>query len=113
MVMFYLPEKTKKRRQRDKGLFESLDPDACQICGAHGADKRSLFVDCLLELSEAIPEALDIREVGIDSHKSGYYLRICKSCRASFIRHMQAWRSERVTLRTCVLDHDGCEIEEE
>jgi hypothetical protein len=105
-------EESRKRREADAKRFVEMDFDSCQLCGAHGADKRTIFIDCLYVVSEAVPEAIDIHNLAHDFHKSGYLLRVCKKCRGSFLQHLGQWRNECVERRSLNKDHDGCEIEE-
>lgn len=103
-----LIERTQQRRNRDKERYEQHDSDLCMLCGAYGADKRSLFISCFYEVSEVVPEAIDLFEVeGME--KRGYYLRICKTCRRHLLQHLQEWRKERVARREIPKDHDGYE----
>lgn len=92
------------RRATDAERFHALDPDLCQLCHAHGEDKRSLRLSCLYAVHEVVPEAIDMH--GIDESRD-YYLRICKSCRGRFLTMLQEWRAERVALRDEPKDHDG------
>lgn len=96
----------KERRTRDTERFAQLDKDECQLCGAHGADKRSLFISCFYAVQEVIPEVIDLADVD-NLNDRGYYLRICKSCRARLLAHLRQWRQECVSLRELPKDHDG------
>ena len=99
------------RRARDAKRFEQLDGDTCQLCDARGADKRSLFLSCFYAIQEVLPEAIDMR--WIDGYEErGYFLRICKSCRARLLGHLRQWREECVALRELPKDHDGYADEE-
>jgi len=101
-------EKTRIRRERDARRFAALDSDLCMLCGAYGADKRSLFVECGYAVEEAVPEAIDLFAVENEALRNrGYYLLLCKSCRGALLQHMQEWRNERVALRGAPKDHDG------
>ncbi len=104
---------TKEQRRRDAETFKALDGDACMLCGAYGADKRSLFIDCLYAVNEVVPEALDVWDFDLERHKMGYYLRICKVCRGDLLGHLRDWRAERVRMRDIPKDHDGYLIEDE
>jgi hypothetical protein len=95
-----------QRRERDAQRWAELDDDECQLCGAHGADKRSLFLDCRYSVHEVVPEAIDLGGVPAFQER-GYYLRLCKSCRARFLGHLREWRDECVALRGRPMDHDG------
>jgi len=98
-----------KRREIDKMRFEELDGDLCMLCGAYGADKRNFRLNVFYDVSEVIPEALDMFLVD----QSGWYLRICKTCRGELLRHLEAWRNERVAMRDVSKDHDGYPEEDE
>lgn len=101
-------KETKQRRAVDKERFENINKDLCQICWAFGADKRSLFIDCWYVLSEAVEEIIDIHDCGLDSHKEGWYLRVCKTCRAQFIGMLRQWAVEGRERRALSKNHDGC-----
>lgn len=95
-----------ERKAEDAVKFHALDEDACMLCDAYGADKRSLFIDCFYAVDEVVPEALNIHDVGLERGR-GYYLRICKSCRARLLGKLQEWRDECVARRGLAKDHDG------
>lgn len=95
---------TRKRREADKETFENLDGDLCMLCHAYGSDKRSLTIDCFYDISEAIPEALDMHEV---EHLRGWYLRICKHCRGELLGILTEWREKMIARRVVPKDHDG------
>ena len=99
------------RRLRDKERFEKLDSDLCQCCHAYGEDKRSLFIDCLYSIHEVIPEAIDVQLLENMRHTSGYYLRICKSCRARFLEMLHNWFLRGKQLREIEKTHDGYPLE--
>lgn len=94
----------------DRGRYENHDGDLCMLCGAHGSDKRNLFVSCLYAIHEVVPEAIDLRAAGTE--RVGYYLRICKSCRGRFLEGLGRWRAECIALRGTPMDHDGCPEDE-
>lgn len=100
---------TNDRRASDARRFNDHDRDLCMLCGAYGADKRSLLIYCGYVVAEAVPEAIDIHDVEAvhARHKDGYFLRICKSCRAALLGHLEQWRNERAALRDRPKDHDG------
>ena len=81
--------------------------DTCMLCHAHGEDKRTLVISCFYDLTEVAEEFVPVDEV-----ESGYYLRICKSCRAALLHLLRDWCNERANRRGLVLDHDGYEKEE-
>lgn len=91
---------------QDAAAFAAHDEYLCMLCHAEGQDKRSLFIDCLYNVKEVVPEALAIRKAGL-VRGQGYYLRLCKSCRGSLLDMMQGWANERRTLRSVPKDHDG------
>ena len=99
-------KETEERRARDAERFAQLDGDECQLCGAHGDDKRSLFISCFYAVQEAVPEAIDLAAVN-NLKDRGYYLRICKSCRGRLLGHLRQWRQECIALRELPKDHDG------
>ena len=88
-----------QEREEDKRKFEEADEDLCMICFAYGQDKRTLIVNCFYAVDEVVPEMLDL--------ENGYWARICKSCRGSFLGKMSEWREERVALRETPKNHDG------
>jgi hypothetical protein len=100
-------QKTTARRDADRKRFESLKKDLCQLCHAHGPDKRSLFIECFYVIQEAIPEAIDLHLCGDHLKDKGYYLRICKSCRAVLLMRLRQWRNDRVALREQAKSSDG------
>ena len=77
------------------------------LCGAHGPDKRSLFISCFYSIEEVLPEAISMHDVPDAPDPRAYYLRICKACRASFLSKLAEWRSERSELREVEKDSDG------
>lgn len=104
-----------ERRLRDAERCQQLDGDLCQLCEAHGPDKRSLFIDCFYAFHEVVPEAIDlllVEKQNDSKHASGYYLRICKSCRGRLLDMLRDWRDDCVSLRGVLKDHDG-NIEDE
>ncbi len=103
-------DEIKQKRADDARRYDSLDMDHCQLCHAHGEDKRSLFVSCFYRISECLPEAIDLGDVEKfkDSKvPAGYYLRICKACRGRFLGHLKEWRKECLANRSEHKDHDG------
>lgn len=101
-------ENAKRRRMQDGIAFTKLDEDLCQLCHAHGPDKRSLFVGCFYDVKEVVPEFIELRETPIaDRHQNEFYLRICKSCRASFLQFLHKWAQMRIARRGRNMDHDG------
>jgi len=104
-------EQTRKRNEDDAQRFEALDLDQCMLCHARGADKRSLIIDCGYDISEVIPDAIKLHLVeGLEGR--GWYLRICKSCRAALLELLGTWWNGRVRLRGVPKDHDGHVLDE-
>jgi len=64
-------EASNRRQEVDAQRFKDADMDLCMCCHAHGADKRSLWVDCLYAVHEVIPEAIDLGKVE-PSNKNPY-----------------------------------------
>jgi hypothetical protein len=95
------------RRAGDAEKYEAHDEDLCMLCGAYGADKRSLRITCLYAIHEVVPEALELTDVPGPDRWHGYYLRICKSCRGRLLDHLGAWRNECVSMREVPKNHDG------
>ena len=96
-----------ERRKADAKRFRESDDNLCMLCHAYGEDKRSLFISCFYAVEEAVPEAIDLFDCGKHLSDRGYYLRICKSCRARFLGMLREWRNECVSLRDLPKDHDG------
>lgn len=96
------------KRERDARRWLELDSDECMLCGAYGADKRSLFLDCGYAVSEVLPEILDIRALDPPLERGkAYYLLICKSCRGRLLGKIEEWGDECRRLRGEPKDHDG------
>lgn len=85
--------------------FKDIDEAVCMICDATGDDKRTLVVRCFYAVDELVPEMIATEE--------GYFARICKSCRGSFLGKMGEWRAERIALRGIPKNHDGYVLEED
>lgn len=105
-------DRIQKRREADAERFRKMDGDECMLCHAHGPDMRNLVMDCFYDISEAIPQAIDIHNLDIQNHKSGWYLRICKTCRGEFLGHIESWSRERIKLRG-MTDSDGELLEQD
>ena len=88
---------------RDSARWLALDEQTCQMCDAHGPDKRSLTLSCLYDLHEVLPESI-LRQ---DVSRNFYYLRICKSCRGRLIGHLAEWRVECMANRGVTKGPDG------
>lgn len=99
--------RTRERRERDAKRYAELDRDLCMLCGAYGADKRSLFISCFYDISEAIPEAIDLFLCGDKVKDRGWYLRVCKSCRGELLGMLREWANHRRSLQSLPKDHDG------
>lgn len=95
------------KREADAKRFHGADKALCMICWAYGNDKRSLVLSCFYAVHEAVPEAIDLSGCGEQHKDRGYYLRICKSCRAGLLDHLRRWADERRALRDVPKDHDG------
>lgn len=95
-----------RRRAEGAERFQALDRDECMLCDAFGADKRSLFIDCGYAVYEVVPEVLDVHDLELERGR-GYYLLICKSCRARLLGALQGWANECRSLRGDPKDHDG------
>ena len=96
------------KRKTDAERFKTLDQDECQLCYAHGADKRNLVIYCFYNVQEVIPEAIDLFDVPVETlSKRGYYLRICKACRGRLLAKLEEWRNECISLILVPKNHDG------
>ena len=104
-------KRTNARRARDKERFTLLDREECMLCGAYGADKRSLYIDHGYAMHESVPEVIDLHNV--DNQPNMYYLLTCKMCRAALLQHLAQWRSERLALRDEAKNHDGYLLEDD
>lgn len=93
------------RHEADAKRWDEIDRNLCMLCGAYGMDKRSLFVDCLYAVYEVVPEVIDLHKISVP--QGGFYLLICKNCRADFLTMMGEWRDRRVARRGTPMDHDG------
>lgn len=101
------------KRKADAERFKTLDEDECQLCYARGADKRSLTINCLYDIQEVLPEAIDLANVMVENlAKCGYYLRICKACRGRLLAKLEEWREECITFIPQPKNHDGELLEE-
>jgi len=96
----------RKRREVDKKRFEEHDDNLCMLCDAYGKDKHSLFISCFYEVSEVVPEAINL--FGVEKFKNrGYFLRICKNCRGELLNKLGEWRNEMIARREVPKDRDG------
>jgi hypothetical protein len=100
------------RRKANAETWRTHDGDTCMLCGACGADKRTLFVSCLYAIQEAVPEALDLWAVD-GLRDRGYGIRICKACRGRFLQLLRKWRDTCVAQRGLPMDHDGNLIDDD
>lgn len=104
-------ERVRRRNEVDAQRFADLDLDSCMACHAHGEDKRSLIISCGYDVSEVIPDVISLHLVeGLEGR--GWYLRICKSCRASLLAFLGTWWVARTATRGVPKDHDGGWLEE-
>lgn len=102
------------KRKADAERLETLDQNECQLCYAHGADKRSLVISCFYDVKEVLPEAIDLSDVTVETlSKRGYYLRICKACRGRLLAKLEEWRNECIAFIPSPKNHDGELLEEE
>jgi hypothetical protein len=61
--------------------------EMCQRCKREGSDRRTLWMACFYEMLElGLP--FELREQGAHTF---YTLRVCKDCRADWMRAIQAW----------------------
>lgn len=103
---------TDRRRDADAKRHEELDWDLCQLCGAYGADKRTLVLRYFYAIYEVLPEAIDLHAVE-GREEDGYLLRTCKVCRGEFLGMLAEWRAQRIATRGTPKDHDGYPSEDE
>jgi len=97
-----------KSRREDAAKYAALDGDRCQICGAQGADKRSLRIGYFYDMKEIAPEFLSLWYVeSSEQLQRMFYLQTCKSCRAEILNAMRETINKRRALRGQELDHDG------
>jgi len=108
-------EESKEQEKLDKERWESMDKDLCMLCGAYGADKRSLFIQYFYAIHELVPEAIWLKGClpEEDARQHMYYLLTCKSCRGSLLAHLEDWRNDRIALREQPKDHDGYLLSED
>ena len=101
-------KESERSRREDAKAYANLDQDLCQICGAYGNDKRSLYMGCFYDLKEVAPEFLSLWYASRSERtRSLFYLRICKSCRAEILEAVGKAIEARRALRSQRLDHDG------
>ena len=99
-------KKIKDKQAKSLKIWQKHDQDICMLCGAHGGDKRSLWIQCMYAVDEVVPEALDMSGVP-DFRDRGYYLLICKSCRAELLLYLERWRNHMISRKGMLMDHDG------
>ena len=92
-----------ERLDRDEKTYKNLDRELCMLCGASGPDKRSFRLSCLYDVKEVIPEALELR----DEARLGFYLLLCKSCRALLLEGLQDAADQCRTNRGKPMNQDG------
>jgi len=95
------------RRKADAERFANLNHDLCMICGAYGPDKRRWIMDCFYAVEEVIPEAIDLYECEGELKGQGYYLRLCKTCRGTFLDALEKAANLRRTYRGISKGPDG------
>jgi hypothetical protein len=76
-----------------------MDDNTCQLCYAHGLDKRTVVMSCFYNLTEAVPEFSEIGGV--------YHLRVCKTCRSELLIRLQDWGVEAKKKRGFPKGSDG------
>lgn len=91
-----------------KKRYEALDWDECQMCGAHGNDKRSFIMRCFYNMVEVVPEMISLRTVDDDVMQADqWFLRICKRCRGELLDKLREWAQVCRERRGDPMDHDG------
>lgn len=92
-----------------KKRWDSMDNDLCQACHAYGSDKRNLILTCFYEITESVPEFIDLHNVYDEGNplRDFYYMRICKRCRSKFLEKLKEWFRECEKWRNTPKDHDG------
>lgn len=101
-----------QRNLEDAQAFKDHDQDLCMLCHAYGADKRSLFVSCLYDVREVVPEFLNLSKVEDETLRDrGFYLRICKVCRSRLLAALSSWANESREIRDVAKDHDGYRLD--
>ena len=85
-----LIQETKARRKRDAERWNKMDESICQVCGRKGNDRRTLLINCGYVLSEVSDQFVDLYYVREDL-KSFFGVRICKGCRAMFMKKLGEW----------------------
>lgn len=106
----YRAYKLDAERQADAAALKVLSYDKCQLCEAEGPDMRSLYVDMFYNIKEVLPESHEVFHAGLEQHKVGYYLRICKNCRGELLDMLALWRKAMVARREIVKDEDGGDL---
>lgn len=95
------------QREADAMRFERVEQNVCMVCRTEGPDKRNLIVSCLYDVREVAPEFIDLDGIKGELKGHGFYLRICKTCRAAFLSAVGAWFRARASLRGVHLGPDG------
>lgn len=112
---------TQERRERDAARFASLDPNKCMMCWTEGPDMRSTAIDNGYAIHEVVPEVIDLyavqqrefdRPAGFPDFRAGrpgggYYLLICKTCRALMLSLLADWRDLTMARRPLPKGPDG------
>jgi hypothetical protein len=91
----------------DTQRWAELDQDRCQCCWAQGPDMRSLLIECGYEISEVVPEFISLAKIENAPVNRGYYMRICKTCRARLLGILNHWFASGEALRDVPKDSDG------
>ena len=108
MSLRSIVRKSEIRSIQDRQRIEDLDWDECQLCGAHGADKRSFIMRCFYDMSEVIDEMIDLRKCDDEVMQSDQWLlRICKKCRGELLGVLRIWAQDCRDRRGNLMDSDG------
>lgn len=107
MSMHDYIEQQAAKRKADAERYAALDEDECQLCGAHGEDKRSFIASCFYDMQEVVPEFISLREVEGTLQGRGFYLRLCKDCRGKMLSALKEWADKCRAKRGQPMDHDG------
>lgn len=62
--------------------------EKCQKCGEEGEDRRTLWMACFYEMNEL---GLPFELVKTEKHGQFYTLRVCKDCRAGWMKAIKEW----------------------
>lgn len=104
----------KATREADAKRFVESDGDLCMVCGAYGADKRSVIIETGYQMKEITERFIDLHLVEGRLNERGFYLRICKMCRGELLGALRSWfESRRDLSERYQLNHDGYIEDEE